>query len=155
MLPDDTNTSGNVHGGTILKLIEQAGHIVANRHCNQALYDEPELKQLPVTSALVRVDHMDFHQPMYVGEVAQLQAAVTFTSPHSMEVTVDVWAENVLSGERRHTNMARLWYVAVPASSSAWRGDPRLNVKPVPQLQTLTQEGGLRGCSIIECCGPV
>ena len=41
---------------------------------------------------------------MYVGEVAQLQAAVTFTSPYSMEVSVDVWAENVLSGERRHTN---------------------------------------------------
>ena len=43
---------------------------------------------------------------MYVGEVAQLQAAMTFTSPHSMEVSVDVWAENVLSGERRHTNTA-------------------------------------------------
>ena len=107
MVPDDTNPNGNVHGGTILQLLEQAGHVVANRHCNQ----NRDPTTPPVTTALVRLEKMDFHQPMHVGEVAQLQAAVTFTSTHSLEVTVDVWGENVLIDERRHTNTATLWYV--------------------------------------------
>jgi len=108
MVPDDTNPAGNVHGGTILKLLEQAGHVVANRHCNQ---NRDASSGPPVTTALVRLEKMDFLQPMHVGEVAQLQAAVTYTSKHSLEVTVDVWAENVLIGDRRHTNTATLWYV--------------------------------------------
>ena len=109
MLPDDTNPMGNVHGGTILKLIEQAGHVVSSRHCNR----RKEEGDPPITTVLARVEKMDFHEPMLVGEIAQLQAAVTYTSPHSLEVTVDVWAENVISGERRHTNTAYLWYVAI------------------------------------------
>lgn len=136
MLPDDTNSSGNVHGGTILKLIEHAGHIVANRHCNR---NKPDASA-PVTTVLVRVDHMDFHQPMYVGEVSQLQAAVTFTSPHSIEVRVDVWAENVITGDRRHTNEATLWYVAVPADVGNL-----LQPVPVPQLENLSVEERERG----------
>ena len=100
MLPDDTNPQGNVHGGTILKLIEQAGAIVSVRHCNSTSGSG----KAPLVMALARVEHMDFYQPMYVGEIAQLHAAVTYTSPHSVEVTVDVWAENVLTGSRRHTN---------------------------------------------------
>ena len=104
MLPDDTNPLGNVHGGTILKLIEQAGAIVSARHCNS-----DSGKTLgPLITVLARVEHMDFYEPMYVGEVAQLHAAVTYASPHSVEVTVDVWAENVLTGRRRHTNTATL-----------------------------------------------
>ena len=136
MLPDDTNSSGNVHGGTILKLIEHAGQIVANRHCNR---NKPD-GSAPMTTVLARVDHMDFHQPMYVGDVAQLQAAVTFTSPHSMEVRVDVWAENVITGDRRHTNEATLWYVAVPADVGNL-----LKPMPVPQLESLSSEEKERG----------
>ena len=140
MHPDDTNVMGNVHGGTILKLIEQAGHIAANRHCNSNKSD----KNVRLTTVLVRVDHMDFHQPMYVGEVSQLQAAVTFTSPHSMEVRVDVWAENVITGDRRHTNEATLWYVAVPANVGFLSA---IKPVPVPQLEGLSteeQENGRR-----------
>jgi acyl-coenzyme A thioesterase 7 len=136
MLPDDTNPSGNVHGGTILKMIEQAGHIVANRHCNRYRHEnEP-----PITTALVRLEKMDFHQPMLVGEIAQLQAAVTYTSSNSLEAVVDVWAENVITGERRHTNTAYLWYVAL-------KYDPKLRSSPlkemltsVPPIQGLSEE---------------
>ena len=56
MLPDDTNPSGNVHGGTILKLIEQAGSIVATRHCNANSDSQDKL-----IAVLVRVEQMDFH----------------------------------------------------------------------------------------------
>ncbi len=110
MVPDDTNSAGNVHGGTILKLLEQAGFVVANRHCNQNKED-PEGPD--VSCVLVRLEKMDFLQPVHVGDVAQVQAGVTFTSKHSLEVTVDVWAENVISGDRRHSNTAKLWYVAL------------------------------------------
>ena len=137
MLPDDTNPSGNVHGGTILKLIEQAGSIVATRHCNTNSDSQDKL-----IAVLVRVEQMDFHQPMYVGEVSQVQAAVTFTSEHSIEVMVDVWADNVLTGQRRHTNSATLWYVAMPANLRDYQ-----QVKPaaVPQLTDLTAEEYHRG----------
>ena len=143
MLPDDTNPSGNVHGGTILKMIEHAGHIVANRHCNQdRLGDEP-----PITTALVRLEKMDFHQPMLVGEVAQLQAAVTYTSPHSLEVVVDVWAENVITGERRHTNTAYLWYVGMSSDVTTGSNGAPLKglVVPVPPLKGLTPEEAAAG----------
>ena len=130
MVPDDTNPLGNVHGGTILKLVEQAGNIVATRHCNKE-----RGRKVPVITVLVRADHIDFLQPMYVGEISQLQAAVTYTSPRSMEVTVDVWAENVLSGMRRHTNTATLWYVAVPPDVE---DVVKLSPVPVPPLKGLS-----------------
>ena len=133
MLPDDTNFMGNVHGGTILKLIEQAGYIVAIRHCNTK-----NKSRVPLTTVLARVEHMDFHKPIYVGEIGQVQAAVTYTSPHSIEVTVDVWAENTLTGVRRHTNSARLWYVAVMSDVGLY--EKPLKPMPVPQLDSLSQE---------------
>lgn len=142
MLPDDTNPSGNVHGGTILKLIEQAGHVVANRHCNQKRKDGKP----PITTVLVRLEKMDFLQPMLVGEVAQLKAAVTYTSPHSLEVMVDVWAENVITGEKRHTNTASLWYVGITSDfqnkgeETVQKGESLKNlVISVPQLEGLTE----------------
>ena len=140
MLPDDTNPSGNVHGGTILKLVEQAGNIVTTRHCNKGRGGKD-----PVITVLVRADHIDFLQPMYVGEISQLQAAVTYTSPRSMEVTVDVWAENVLTGTRRHTNTATLWYVAVPIDISVGLPPGGLNPVPVPPLAGLSAEEQEKG----------
>ena len=149
MLPDDTNPMGNVHGGTILKLIEKAGFIVSCRHCNSPSSSDSKVKD-PLTTVLVRLEHMDFRQPMFVGEIAQLQAAVTYTSPNSMEVTVDVWAENVITNQRRHTNTATLWYVAIPASinkksspskvSQAGANDIRKLVQAVPQIQGLSEQ---------------
>ena len=137
MLPDDTNPLGNVHGGTILKLIEQAGGIVSARHCNSV----GERNNGPLVTALARVEHMDFFQPMYVGEVAQVHAEVTYTSAHSCEVTTEVWAENVLSGERRRTNRATMWYVAFPVNGRPFP----LKAAPVPQLKGLTQEEASEG----------
>ena len=140
MVPDDTNNSGNVHGGTILKLIEHAGFIVSTRHCNSA-----QGKAEKLITCLVRLERMDFHEPMFVGEIAQLQAAVTYTSAHSMEVTVDVWAENIITGNRRVTNTAYLWYVAIPANflelglKGAREGFGKL-VQPVPQIKGLSQQ---------------
>ena len=142
-MPDDTNVSGNVHGGTILKLIGHAGFIVTTRHCNSP--GEDGKKGEPLITVLVRLERMDFHKPMFVGEIAQLQAAVTYASPRSLEVTVDVWAENIVTGERRLTNTAHLWYVAIPANilEQGLKGayqDMRANLRPVPPLKGLTDE---------------
>ncbi len=138
MTPDDTNVAGNVHGGTILNSIERAGFIVSTRHCNSQVGNTEE----PLTSALVRLEHMDFYKPMFVGEVARLQAAVTYTSSRSIEVTVDVWADNIVTGERRLTNTAHLWYVAIPANmleQGAYQ-ELRTHVRPVPQLEGLSKK---------------
>ena len=150
MLPDDTNPSGNVHGGTILKMLEEAGHVVSTRHCNRSMAG---VRDPPVTTALVRVEKMDFHQPMHVGNVAQLQAAITYTSSHSVEVTVDVWAEDVLRGRRYHTNTATLWYVAIISGPDTkikkglgdWHSQLRALLAPVPQIEGLTEEERLAG----------
>lgn len=130
---DDANPAGNVHGGVTLKLLEQAGEVVTNRHCNR---NNPES---PVMAALVRVDHMDFHQPLFVGEVSQIHAAVTYTSKHSVEVTADAWAENMLRGHRRHTNTATLWYVTTPVLDQV-EETKELTAAPVPPLTGLTAE---------------
>ena len=141
MLPDDTNPSGNVHGGTILKMIEQAGHIVTNRYCNMDRgADDP-----PITTALVRLEKMDFHQPMFVGEVAQLQAAVTYTAPNSLEAVVEVWAENVIAGERRHTNTAYLWYVGLVYDHQFRGALSKGMVTAIPPLRGLSEQEAKAG----------
>lgn len=62
---------------------------------------------------MARIEHMDFLLPMHIGEVAELMAEIKYTAPHSLLVMVTVWAENVLTGQKRLTNKAHLWYVPV------------------------------------------
>ncbi|MBN3323305.1 BACH hydrolase, partial [Atractosteus spatula] len=91
MRPDDANIVGNVHGGTILKMIEEAGGIISTRHCNT----QPGERSV---AALARVERTDFLHPMFIGEVAHVSAEITYTSKHSVEVQVMVMAENILTG---------------------------------------------------------
>ncbi|XP_063001427.1 cytosolic acyl coenzyme A thioester hydrolase [Elgaria multicarinata webbii] len=104
MRPDDANVAGNVHGGTILKMIEEAGAIISTRHCNSQAGER-------CVAALARVERTDFLSPMCIGEVAHVSAAITYTSKHSVEVQVNVESENILTGAKRVTNKATLWYV--------------------------------------------
>ncbi|XP_069803482.1 cytosolic acyl coenzyme A thioester hydrolase isoform X2 [Dendropsophus ebraccatus] len=104
MRPDDANIAGNVHGGTILKMIEEAGAIISTRHCNSQAGDK-------CVAALARVERTDFLSPMCIGEVGHVSAEISYTSRHSVEVQVNVMAENILTGAKRVTNRAALWYV--------------------------------------------
>ncbi|XP_078094640.1 cytosolic acyl coenzyme A thioester hydrolase isoform X2 [Mustelus asterias] len=106
MRPDDANIAGNVHGGTILKMIEEAGVIISTRHCNRQNEDR-------CVAVLARVERTDFLSPMSIGDVAHVSAEITYTSKHSVEVQVNVMAENILTGVKRMTNRATLWYVAL------------------------------------------
>ena len=136
MLPDDANVVGNVHGGTILSMIEQAGFIVATRHCN----NNATAGAKPLLGVLARVEHTDFLQPMYIGELSKLQARVTYTSAHSIEVTADVWAENLTTGEVRKTNQAILWYVAIEVPDKSTFYCKTLVPVAVPQCTSLSDE---------------
>ncbi|XP_066463426.1 cytosolic acyl coenzyme A thioester hydrolase isoform X2 [Eleutherodactylus coqui] len=104
MRPDDANIAGNVHGGTILKMIEEAGAIISTRHCNSQSGEK-------CVAALARVERTDFLSPMSIGEVGHVSAEISYTSKHSVEVQVNVMAENILTGANRLTNRATLWYV--------------------------------------------
>ncbi|XP_031700499.1 cytosolic acyl coenzyme A thioester hydrolase isoform X4 [Anarrhichthys ocellatus] len=104
MRPDDANIVGNVHGGIILKMIEEAGCIVGTRHCNAQSGDR-------CMAALVRVEKTEFLFPMFIGEVAHVTAEITYTSKHSLEVQVKVIAENIMTGAKKLANKAALWYV--------------------------------------------
>eukprot|EP00937_MAST-01D_sp_MAST-1D-sp2_P003525 g3525.t1 len=148
MLPDDANPAGNVHGGTILRMIEHAGYIVAMRHCNSgrgvADADSGEGEVLaavrpPTWAALARLETMQFLAPMHIGEVAQIEAEVTFVARRSLEVTARVWAESPVRPDgRRLTNVARLWYVGVLGGARGSGGDGDGGCFPptdVPRLQ--------------------
>ena len=100
MSPQEANTAGNVQGGVIMKLIDLAGGIVAQRH-----------SQMNVVTA--SVDRIDFLHPVYIGDVLFLKASLNLVGRTSMEVGVRVESENPLTGEIRHTASAFLTYVAL------------------------------------------
>lgn len=131
MLPRDANPAGNVHGGTILELIESAGGIAAGRHANSA----PGAK--PAVAVTARVERMSFLKPMYVGNLARGEARVVYTSPRSMAVHVDVYAEDAITRSNVHTNSALLWYAAVaPPSGTEARGTAKPpQRRQVPQVR--------------------
>ncbi|XP_041655582.1 cytosolic acyl coenzyme A thioester hydrolase isoform X2 [Cheilinus undulatus] len=104
MGPNDANIVGNVHGGIILKMIEEAGCIVSTRHCNTQNGDR-------CLAVLVRVEKTEFLSPVFIGEVTHVTAEITYTSKHSLEVQVNVMAENILTGTKKLANKAALWYV--------------------------------------------
>ncbi|XP_055980939.1 LOW QUALITY PROTEIN: cytosolic acyl coenzyme A thioester hydrolase [Sorex fumeus] len=132
MRPDDANVAGNVHGGTILKMIEEAGAIISTRHCNSPQNGER------CVAALARVERTDFLSPMCIGEVAHVSAEITYTSRHSVEVQVHVMSENILTGTKKLTNKATLWYVPL----SLRNVDKVLEVPPVVYSRQEQEEEG-------------
>jgi uncharacterized protein (TIGR00369 family) len=100
MIPQDANPAGNVHGGVIMKLIDTAGAVVASRHARANV----------VTAS---IDRLDFLHPVFIGDFVTLRASLNFMGKTSMEVGVRVEAENLLTGETRHTSTAYLTFVAL------------------------------------------
>ncbi|TKC51560.1 hypothetical protein EI555_002205 [Monodon monoceros] len=131
MRPDDANVAGNVHGGTILKMIEEAGAIISTRHCNSQNGE-------CCVAALAQVERTDFLSPMCIGEVAHVSAEITYTSKHSVEVQVHVMSENILTGTKKLTNKATLWYVPLSLKNV----DKVLEVPPVVYSRQGQEEEG-------------
>jgi uncharacterized protein (TIGR00369 family) len=118
MHPEHANLLGNVHGGWIMKLVDEAGALACMRHAQRKV-------------VTVAMDSMTFRQPIKIGDLIILNAEVTYTGRTSMEVEVQVLAENPVTGEQTHTNNAYLVYVALDDD-----GKPT----PVPPLQAETDD---------------
>lgn len=114
----DANLAGNVHGGSIMKLVDSTAGMVAARHSSSNV----------VTAS---IDRLDFYHPVYMGELLKINASINYAGKTSMEIGARVEAENVMTGEVRHTASAYLTFVALDQN-----GKP----KAVPSLILQTGE---------------
>jgi uncharacterized protein (TIGR00369 family) len=122
MSPQDANVLGNVHGGVIMKMVDEAGALAAMRHSGS-----------PVVT--VQIDSLSFRKPIYVGHLVTTCAELTYVGRTSMEVRVEVKAEHPFTGEVIETNLAYLVYVAV---------DEQGHPQPVPPLRAENETQALR-----------
>ena len=109
MMPDTANFSGNVHGGELLRLLDQVAYSCASR--------------------TLSVDKVLFKEPIHVGDLVTFYASVNYTGRTSMEIGIRVEAQNIRTGEVRHTNSCYFTMVAVE------NGKP----VPVPPLEITTE----------------
>lgn len=118
MHPEHANLLGNVHGGWVMKLVDEAGALACMRHAQRKV-------------VTVAIDSMVFRQPIRLGDLVIINAEVSYTGHTSMEAEVQVIAENPITGERTHTNTAYLVYVAL---------DDHGRPTSVPGLKAETEE---------------
>lgn len=118
MTPDMANFSGNVHGGTLLKLLDQVAYSCASRYAGTYV-------------VTLSVDRVLFRDAIKVGELVSFSASVNHTGRTSLEVGIRVETENIRDGSRRHTNSCYFTMVAVDAD-----GRP----VPVPPLVPTTAQ---------------
>ncbi|WP_077036640.1 acyl-CoA thioesterase [Pelomonas sp. KK5] len=112
MTPDMANFAGNVHGGTILKFLDQVAYACASRYAGRYV-------------VTLSVDQVMFRQPIHVGELVSFKAAINYTGTSSMEVGIKVQTENIRTQEVRHANSCFFTMVAV---------DDERKPVPVPRL---------------------
>ena len=118
ILPNDTNTLGNLLGGRLMHFIDLVAAMAAHRHSRTHV----------VTASM---DHIDFIAPVHVGDLLILKSSVNRAFTTSMEVGVKVWVENTIAGIHRHVASAYLTFVAV---------DSQGRRVPVPQVHPETEE---------------
>jgi acyl-CoA hydrolase len=118
MTPDMANFSGNVHGGTILKLLDQVAYACAARYAGRYV-------------VTLSVDQVTFRQPIHVGELVNFLASVNYTGTSSMEIGIKVVAEDIRTQAVRHVNSCFFTMVAV---------DDDRKPAPVPTLEIVTPD---------------
>jgi uncharacterized protein (TIGR00369 family) len=118
MQPEHANNLGNVHGGWIMKLVDEAGALACMRHCRKKV-------------VTVFIDQMEFHQPIRIGDLVTLTAEVTYTGRTSIEAEIKVTAEDPTTGDQVHTNTAYVVYVAL---------DNDRKPTQVPPIEAITPE---------------
>lgn len=121
MEPTDANFLGKVFGGSILSLLDLVAYATASRFAGN----------ICVTASF---DRVDFHEPIEVGELVICEGRVSYTGRTSVEVTIEVYAENIFEQARRHTNTARVTMVAIKDGRPV----------PVPSLVCETREDRLQ-----------
>src|SRR4051812_8734938 len=127
MTPDTANFTGNVHGGTILKLLDQVAYACASRYAGRYV-------------VTLSVDQVTFRQPIHVGELVTFLASVNHTGTSSLEVGIKVVAEDIRTQAVRHVNSCFFTMVAV--------GDDRKPIAVTP-LELLTPDQHRRWAAAI------
>src|SRR5437879_8283802 len=118
VLPQDANVFGNILGGRVMHLVDIAAAITAHRHC----------RSMAVTAS---VDHIDFRNPIRIGEIITLKASLNRAFHTSMEIGATVFSEDILTGEKKHTTSAYVTFVAL---------DENHTPSPLPPLSCETPE---------------
>ncbi|HET9581669.1 MAG TPA: acyl-CoA thioesterase [Gemmatimonadota bacterium] len=116
--PETRNIFGSVHGGWIMRQVDETAYVCAARHAGRHA----------ITAS---IDRVDFKSPIHVGDLVRLKASVHWVGRTSMLIGVKVEAEDLLSGEIRHTNTCLLTFVAI---------DESFDPVPVPGLILETEE---------------
>ena len=122
MTPDMANFSGNVHGGTLLKYLDEVAYACASRYAGRYV-------------VTLSVDQVIFREPVHVGELVTFLASVNHTGRTSMEIGIKVVTENIRERSVRHTNSCFFTMVAL---------DEHGRPAPVPELQPTTADGQRR-----------
>lgn len=122
MQPEDANPHGSVHGGVIMKLVDEAGALACMRHAQHRV-------------VTVAVDQMIFRSPIQIGNLVTLTAEVSYTGRTSLEAEVHVTAENPITGVCTHTNTAYVVYVALDDAGRPVSVPPLLPATPAEQAR--------------------
>src|ERR1700686_1147577 len=130
VLPAQTNALGKLLGGHVMHLVDIAAAMAAHRHSNS----------YAVTAS---VDHIDFRNPVNLGEIVILKSQVNRAFHTSMEVGVEVYSENVLTGERKHTTSAYVTFVAIDENTRLPKTVPPLILR-TPEERRRYREAGER-----------
>ena len=129
MFPSDANPAGNVFGGEILKHIDMVAGIVAQRHCQS-------------NAVTVSMDSVSFLKPVFVGNVLKLNARINYVHSSSMEIEINVEAEDIITGIRTLTGTAFVTFVALGKNGKPTQA-PKLALK-TDEDRTKFEEGKLR-----------
>ena len=129
MFPSDANPAGNVFGGAILKHIDMVAGIVAQRHSQ-------------TNAVTVSMDKISFLKPVFVGNVLFVTARVNYVQNSSLEIEVNVEAEDIAKGTRVHTGNAFVTFVALDENGKP-ASVPKLRIE-TPEDQKRFEEGKLR-----------
>lgn len=122
MQPEHANTHGNIHGGWIMKLVDEAGALASTRHAAHR-------------TVTVAIDQMIFRHPIHIGDLVLFNAEVTYAGRTSMEVEVQVVAEDPITSKRVDTNKAFLVYVAIDKNGKPTRVPPLITETPEEQAR--------------------
>ena len=128
VLPNDTNNLDNLMGGRLLYWMDITAAITAQRHCNR-------------TSVTASVNNVSFNQPIPRGSIVTIEGKISRSFNSSMEIFLDVWAEDSLSGEKTKCNEAIYTFVAV---NNMGRPVKVPVVAPETELEKLRYDGALR-----------
>ncbi|MFN5223188.1 MAG: acyl-CoA thioesterase [Bacteroidota bacterium] len=128
VLPNDTNTLGNLMGGRLLHWMDICAAVSAQRHCGRVV----------VTAS---VNNVSFNQPIRLAEVVTLQAKVSRAFSSSMEVFIDVWVEDCATGAKRKCNEAIYTFVAVDQLGNPIQVP---SIEPESEEETKRFDGALR-----------